>query len=435
MRICAFCAAFVLCALPAFSQRGGAAPPPGRSGPPSPTGPTTGPTPTPNYPNQPNSPNNPFPNPNQQGPYGNTNGPRLQDYFITGRVMLDDGSPPTANIRIERVCNGQAHLQAYTDSKGRFSIQLGTPQADVDTDAADTGMPGPGQRGGGGSFGSGPGMVRGSGMSPFWNCELRAALPGYRSDTVTLSTLQPFETRIGTIVLHRLGGVQASTISVTSALAPKGAQKNYRKALDLIAKQKYDEAEKHLVKATGAYPKYAEAWYALGRVQEHENRLDAAQQSFQSAVAADSHYMSPFNQLAAVAAQQKRWKDAIQYSSRVISANPDAFPSSYWFNALGNYELKNAPAAEKSASELVKIDTAHEFPEAQRMLAALLLNRSDYAGAADHLRSYLALEPHAKNSAQLRQTLAQIERAEGRPATQSQPAAQSKPQASQTAKQ
>lgn len=421
MRVGTFCAAFLLCISPAFSQQRGAPPPPSGGGGGNPAAPSE-PSPsapsrtTPGFP-QPNSPNR-FPNENPQGPYGN--GPNLQDYFITGSVMLDDGSAPSSNIRIERVCNGETRLQGYTDSRGRFSFQLGTPMAVVDTDAADSGMPIPGQRGS--SFGSTGPAMRG-GLSPFWNCELRAALPGYRSDTKSLAMLQPFETRLGTIVLHRIGGVHASTISVTSALAPKSAQKEYRKALDLIARQKYDKAEKRLLKATAAYSKYASAWYALGRVQERENQLDAARQSFQSAIAADSHYMSPYDQLAAIAAQQKNWKEAVQYSGQVIAANPDAFPSSYWFNALGNYEMKNAAAAEKSASELVKIDTAHEYPQAQRMLAALLLDRSDYAAAADHLRSYLALDPHAKDSAQLRQTLAQLEKALGQTGTSAKTAA------------
>lgn len=411
MRIGAICAAFVLCALPALSQRSGPPSPPSNGGganqpgPPTPSNP-----PSTGIPNQQN-PTTRFPSTN---PMPNTNFPR-QDYFIAGRVMLDDGSPPSPDIRIERVCNGRVHLEGYTDSKGHFSFQLGGPTSVVDTDAADSGgMRVPGQPG---SFGSMSGSM-GGGMSPFWNCELRAALPGYTSETKSLAMLRPFETRLGTIVLHRIGGVHASTISVTSALAPKRAQKDFSKARDLIAKQKYDKAEKRLLEATKIYPKYATAWYELGRVQAGQKNFDAARQSFESAIAADSHYMSPYDQLAGLAAAQKRWKDAVKYSDQVIAANPDAFPSSYWYNALANYELKNPQAAEKSVTELVKIDKVHEYPEAQRMLAALLLNRADYAGAASHLRTYLHLDPHAKDAAHLQQALAQIEQKAGQTGTQ-----------------
>lgn len=412
MRIGAICAAFVLCALPALSQRSSSPPPPSTGGGANQPGPPT-PSRSPNtgIPNQQN-PATRFPNTN---PTPNTNFPR-QNYFIAGQVVLDDGSPPSPEIRIERVCNGRVHLEGYTDSKGHFSFQLGGPTGVVDTDAADSGgMRIPGQPG---SFGSMERPLGGAGMNPFWDCVLRAALPGYTSETKNLAMIRPFETRLGTIVLHRIGGVHASTISVTSALAPKRAQKDFRKARDLIAKRKYDKAEKQLLEATKIYPKYASAWYELGRVQAGQKHFDAARQSFESAIAADSHYMSPYDQLAGLAAEQKRWKDVVKYSDQVIAANPDAFPSSYWYNALANYELKKPKAAEKSATELVKIDKVHEYPEAQRMLAALLLSRSDYAGAASHLRTYLQLDPHAKDAAHLQQALAQIEQKAGHIAPQ-----------------
>ncbi|HEX7358929.1 MAG TPA: tetratricopeptide repeat protein [Bryobacteraceae bacterium] len=403
MRIGTICAAVVFCALPALSQKGSPAPPPpsqGGSGN-QPAPPTESRPPSTGLPNRQN-PTNQFPTTN---PTPNTNFPQ-QDYFVAGRVMLDDGSPASPEIRIERVCNGRVHLEGYTDSRGRFSFQLGGPTGVVDTDAADSGsMNVPGQSG---SFGRMGGSI-GGGMNPYWDCVLRAALPGYTSETKNLAMIRPFETRLGTIVLHRIGGIHASTISVTSALAPKRAQKDFRKARDLIAKRKYDKAEKRLLEATKVYPKYATAWYELGRLQAGQKQFDAARESFQASIAADSHYMSPYNQLAGLAAEQKKWKDAAQYSKQVIAANPDAFPSSYWYNALANYELKNPKAAEDSAAELVKIDKAHEYPEAQRLLAALLLSRADYAGAASHLRAFLQLDPHAKDAAHLQQALTQIE--------------------------
>src|SRR5215467_994963 len=57
---------------------------------------------------------NPFP--------GDTPRPIL----ITGKIMLDDGTPPPAGILIERICaGGRPHPEAYTDSKGHFSVTLG----------------------------------------------------------------------------------------------------------------------------------------------------------------------------------------------------------------------------------------------------------------------------------------------------------------------
>ena len=69
-------------------------------------------------------------------------------------------------------------------------------------------------------------------------------------------------------MLHRLGNVQGTTLSVTSALAPKPAQKDYEKGMQLAQKGKFEEAEKKLTSATELYPKYAVAWFALGQVQQ-----------------------------------------------------------------------------------------------------------------------------------------------------------------------
>src|SRR5436305_9775306 len=44
--------------------------------------------------------------------------------FLSGKAMFDDGSKPTMDIRIERVCSGSPHLEGHTDSKGRFSFQV-----------------------------------------------------------------------------------------------------------------------------------------------------------------------------------------------------------------------------------------------------------------------------------------------------------------------
>ena len=40
--------------------------------------------------------------------------------FISGKVMLQDGTPPPDSVVIERVCNGLARPEGYTDSKGQI---------------------------------------------------------------------------------------------------------------------------------------------------------------------------------------------------------------------------------------------------------------------------------------------------------------------------
>jgi len=337
--------------------------------------------------------------------------------FLSGKVLFDDGSPANANIRIERVCGGSARLESHTDSKGRFSFQLGQNSM-VDTDASDA-SPGDmfGRPTSQPSFGRMGGL--GDRSADLWNCELRASYPGYRSDIVQLATRRAMDDPdVGIIVLHRLVNVQGTTISLTTALAPKDAQKSYQKGLQLAQKGKFEEAEKRLQEATEIYPKYAVAWFALGQVQQRQGHGEDARKSYQSAITADSKFVSPYDQMALLSAQEGKWEDAATFSKQAISLNPVEFPSSLWYNAIASYNLKRAADAEKSVKDLLKLDTRHKYPEAENMLAQILLDKGSYADAATHLRTYLTLVPNAKNADALKQMLLKIDQAAAAPPKQ-----------------
>jgi hypothetical protein len=49
----------------------------------------------------------------------------------------------------------------------------------------------------------------------------------------------------------------------------------------------------------------------------------------------------------------------------------------------------------------------------EQVLGAILARKKDYAGAAAHLRSYLALEPDAEEAARTRKELAEMDRLSG----------------------
>ena len=247
---------------------------------------------------------------------------------------------------------------------------------------------------------------------PSGGCELKAAYPGYRSDAVSLDGHRFLDDpNVGTIILHRLSNVQGTTISVTSAEAPRAAQKNFEKGLQAERKGNLEEAEKHLLAATSEYPKYAIAWFALGQLQQGQNKIEDARKSYIAAADADRKYVSPYDQLARLAAQEGKWEDAARYSKQAIDLNPVEFPSSFWYNTLANYNLNKPPEALKSAQALLKLDTVHRYPEANRILAEIALNDKDFAGASSYLRAYLALAPHAKDADALKQKLLKIEEA------------------------
>ena len=339
--------------------------------------------------------------------------PFERPYFFSGRVMFDDGTPPNTEIRIERLCGTTPRLEAHTDSKGRFSFQLGQ-NIGVDTDASTSGVPSSANGRSPGPFDNGDLGSRGLGNSSssggLWNCELRAAYPGFHSDTVRLAgRMQLDNPDVGTIVLHRIGHVEGTTISLTTTLAPKGAQKAYKKGLQLAEKGKLDEAQQRLREATDLYPKYAIAWYALGQAQERAGQKEEARKSYQSAITADSRYVNPYDQMARLAAQQGNWEEAAKFSKQAISLNPVEFPSSLWYNAIASYQLKNDKEAEKSVRDLLKLDTRHNYPQAENLMGELLLRQGNYPEAATHLKSYLTLLPKAENADAIKNLLNKID--------------------------
>ncbi len=76
-----------------------------------------------------NSTTTPFPD--------NTN-PNQPPIFISGTVVLSEGTPLTDRAKIERVCNGVPIVETETDKKGRFSFEVGhsleLPDASVGSD-------------------------------------------------------------------------------------------------------------------------------------------------------------------------------------------------------------------------------------------------------------------------------------------------------------
>ena len=242
-------------------------------------------------------------------------------------------------------------------------------------------------------------------------CSLQAFLPGYRSDAVNLGVRRSLDNPdVGTVFLHRLGNVEGLTISATSAYAPKDAIKALDKARDEQKKQKWDDAQKQLDKAVNLYPKYAAAWYELGNVQLQQRNSEAARQSYAKALEADPKFVSPYQQLAALAARDEKWQDVADDTDRLLKLNPIDFPQAWMFNAVANFNLKKFDLAEKSAQECVSRDSSHRYPKMNLLLGVLLAQKQDYSGAAQNLRNYLQYSPKAEDAEQVRRQLAEVEK-------------------------
>ena len=339
--------------------------------------------------------------------------------YLSGNVLLDDGTPPPEPVTIERVCSGAPRAQAYTDHKGRFSFQVGHT-AGVIQDASEEGSSGMVAANQAASMGTGIGVQlpqntpAAAPNMELANCDLRAVLAGFRSDTVSLGARRTLDDpNVGTIILHRLAGVEGSAVSVTSLQAPKDARQAYNRGLQYIRKEKFAEAKKSLTKAVEIYPKYAAAWFELGRLQGRNGDPGLARQSFSQAIAADPKYLSPYFELAGVAAAAENWQELAATTNSLLKLDAVDYPMAYFYNTTANLNLNNLDEAEKAARAGEKLDVSHRYPKLYQVLATILARERNYAAAVNQLRTYLLLAPDASDAPEMKKQLTELERLSG----------------------
>lgn len=327
--------------------------------------------------------------------------------FLSGKVVMDDGTPPPDPVTIQIVCRGIPRAVAYTDGKGNFNVDLSNRNHAVFADASE---PTSDQ-----AFSANNNLVNSRGVCPgesnFLGTEIQAYLAGYRSDTVNLGLRRSLDNPdIGTLVLHRLSNVEGLTISATSALAPKDAKKALEKGRDEARKKKLPDAEKEFQKAVTIYPKYAAAWLELGNLQLEQKDVEGARNSYAQALAADPKFVNPYLQLATISAHELKWQDVLDDTERLLRLDPVDFPQAWMFNAFANYSLRKMDAAEKSAREGLSHDPNHRFPGMSHLLGVLLAMKQDYTASAQNLRDYLRYAPHANDLEEVKKELAEVER-------------------------
>ncbi len=331
--------------------------------------------------------------------------------YISGKVAIEDGSA-ASNITIERVCGGVAKTVAYSDSNGHFNFQW-DDRSMIVTDASDAGS---GRKNSGG-FGSSQsaGGANALAADPFgnrmMNCELRANVPGFTSTSVDLFNRRISDNPdVGTLLLHRIAGIEGSSISVTSMMAPKPAKKAFEHGLQSLLKSKPNDAAKDFEKAVALYPEYADAWVNLGKLRVGQQSIDAAREAFRKAMEADPKVVTPYMELGLLAAKDANWQESCKYLDRAVELDPVDFPQAWYADAVANFNLGRYEAAEKGARAAVKLDPRHVNPRSSYLLALVLIEKPDYAGAAAELATYIKLAPNAPDAREAAAKLAELEK-------------------------
>ena len=337
--------------------------------------------------------------------------------FFSGNVMLDGGSLPADAVRIEKVCEGRVSFAAWTDEKGRFSFKVSPGGGEVlAEDASLTATDRHDELNK--ALNASSTQYSMPITQALRNCELRAVLAGYRSESVSMALKSTMDsTRVGTLVLHPLSRASSLVVSATTLEAPSSARKAYAKGLESMRLEKWDAAAAEFNKAVKLYPKFAIAWYQLGLARQNRNDAAGAVEAWKAAQQSDPHYLKPYENLTLAADRRADFAESEKYSRMWIQLDPDDFPGAYLFNAVANARLNKPEEAERAARQGLRLDKDQKIPRISYVLGLILMDKKAYAESAQCFRKYLELAPNASDAAIVRQQLPRLEELAANPQT------------------
>jgi hypothetical protein len=310
---------------------------------------------------------------------------RAGDY-LAGNVTLVGGALPWDAIPVTVTCDGKVRYTTNTDAKGGFVIAPSDPQGSTTVKADSKPF-----------------------ASQFVGCGVDASLPGFNSTPIVVVNRNVLDSpSLGTITLHREAGAGDSSLSATTAAAPKEALKSFEKARSEWLDNKPDRAQKDLQKCVEEYPQFAEAWYQLGKIQEAAKSPDAWI-SYSKAAVADPNFDLPHRHLAVLAALAGKWPELLEQTTLDLQLNPRGTVDMWYYDALANFQLQKLDPAEASANKSLAMDPLHTQPNTEQLLAVILAQKQDFAGALQHLHNCLTYFQPGPNLDLVKQQIAQIE--------------------------
>ena len=311
---------------------------------------------------------------------------RTGDY-LTGTVQVEGNPLLWEPVPVTVYCDGKVRTQVYADAKGHFqfkSTRLDSPSP------------------------QNPEKINLT--AQYVGCTVRATLAGYQSSSLVISNRNLLDNPdIGTVKLSHDEHATGTSLSSTSATAPKNAVKAFEKAREDAMGGKNDKARSDLQKAVQDYPQFAAAWYQLGRLDRQMNDASGAQEAFSKSAAADPQYLPPYEQLAEMAALSGKWQEVTQDTRHALQLDPEGSPQIWYYDALGKFNSNDRKGAEASAEKSLAMDPNHLAPNTEQLLAVIEAGRGDYSDALNHLKHCLTYLPAGPNADLVKQQIAQLE--------------------------
>jgi tetratricopeptide (TPR) repeat protein len=311
---------------------------------------------------------------------------------LLGKISIEGEPLLWEPVSVDIVCKGAVVNTTSTDAKGEFAF-TSMPGAMTNVDAD----------------------FERQMKVQYEGCGVRASLPGFRSNTITITEKNlRDEPNLGTITLRPSHEEVGTAISNTTADAPKKAVELFQKAYTAMLQRNPTKAQEQLEEAVHVYPQFAEAWYQLGRLQVGRDN-QAAQEMFSKALATDPQFVLPYEELATLAFAEEKWPEVVANANQVLRLDPEGTTRIWYFDALANYQLGKVDAAKESAQKSLAMDPRHTMLNTEQLLAVILAQQGDIAGALSHLRNCLTYLPKGPNADLVKQQIAQLEQAKARP--------------------
>ena len=301
---------------------------------------------------------------------------------IRGRVFLPDGRSPELPVRIElQSMSNFSTLSVDTDRNGSYSFRgLAPGNYSVVVDA-------------GGMF------------EPF-------------RDSVTIDTEVQINMRtrptpmIANVPVHLQSKQsivrKAAVINAKLANMPKAATEPYEKAQEAIAAGDFAKAQTELREAIAAYNAFSLAWNDLGVLLEKNGDQKGALEAFRSAVRYDSSSTAAILNLGCSLTDAKEYVEAEKYLAVALSKDGSLYRGHVYLGIV-EAKLGRLDIAEQAFLKAIELGGPRSG-RAHYLLAGVYWTSADFKRAADHLETYLKLEPNAKDAVKTREAISELRR-------------------------
>jgi len=228
-----------------------------------------------------------------------------------------------------------------------------------------------------------------------------------KSSAAYRSALQAIERGIAIDQASR-GSYLARTNGGQAALRQGDAQAYLLLSLAYLRLEDTDKAYRAINQARALDPLNPQMYRQLSAVLAQQGRNDEAE-------------VALMQESAITSLQEGKWQDVADASERVLQVNPADYPAAYYLNAMANLRLGKMDAAEKSAREAIRLDSANRNPRTSYVLGLILAEKREYGQAADSLNAYLRAAPNAPDAETVREQLRNIESANSQATRQIRP--------------